>query len=68
MMTRELPSISQLFATLDASLAIDVVKTRIQIDPELARHSLLSGGRKIVASEGPTVRVILILTKPRLSD
>ena len=33
--------------------AIDVVKTRIQIDPELARHSLLSGGRKIVAAEVP---------------
>jgi solute carrier family 25 phosphate transporter 3 len=29
------------------------VKTRIQIDPELARHSLLQGGRKIVAAEGP---------------
>ena len=33
--------------------AIDVVKTRIQIDPALARDSLLSAGRKIVASEGP---------------
>ncbi|EJD50988.1 mitochondrial carrier [Auricularia subglabra TFB-10046 SS5] len=33
--------------------AIDVVKTRIQIDPSLARHSLLAAGRKIVASEGP---------------
>ncbi|KAI0315801.1 mitochondrial carrier [Amylostereum chailletii] len=31
---------------------IDVVKTRIQIDPALARHSLLSGGRYIVAKEG----------------
>ncbi|KAI0246133.1 mitochondrial carrier domain-containing protein [Lactifluus subvellereus] len=31
---------------------IDVVKTRIQIDPALARHSLLSGGRLIVAKEG----------------
>jgi len=41
--------------------AVDVVKTRIQIDPELSRHSLLSGGRKIVASEGPTVCVIIIL-------
>jgi solute carrier family 25 phosphate transporter 3 len=30
-----------------------VVKTRIQIDPALARDSLLSAGRKIVASEGP---------------
>ncbi|KAG8819953.1 hypothetical protein FRC17_010292 [Serendipita sp. 399] len=45
-----------LVATLThaAVTPIDVVKTRIQIDPELARHSLLSGGRKIVASEGPT--------------
>lgn len=32
---------------------IDVVKTRIQVDPALARHSLLSGGRLIVAREGP---------------
>jgi len=31
---------------------IDVVKTRIQIDPALRRHSLLSGGRYIVANEG----------------
>jgi solute carrier family 25 (mitochondrial phosphate transporter), member 3 len=37
-----------------ALLAIDVVKTRIQIDPALSRHSLLSAGRKIVASEGPS--------------
>ena len=34
--------------------AIDVVKTRIQVDPALARHNLLSGARKIVASEGPS--------------
>ncbi|CCM03561.1 uncharacterized protein FIBRA_05697 [Fibroporia radiculosa] len=32
---------------------IDVVKTRIQIDPALKNHSLLSGGRLIVAAEGP---------------
>ncbi|KAL7423949.1 Delta(24)-sterol C-methyltransferase [Cryptotrichosporon argae] len=31
---------------------IDVVKTRIQIDPALKGHSLLSGGRHIVAHEG----------------
>ena len=36
-----------------ASAAIDVVKTRIQVDPEMARMSLLSGGRRIVAQEGP---------------
>ena len=36
-------------------LAIDVVKTRIQIDPALKGHSLLGGGRKIVAAEGPKV-------------
>jgi hypothetical protein len=35
--------------------AIDVVKTRIQIDPALKGHSLLAGGRKIVAAEGPKV-------------
>ena len=34
--------------------AIDVVKTRIQVDPALARHNLLGGARKIVASEGPS--------------
>ncbi|KAA1469887.1 mitochondrial carrier [Dentipellis sp. KUC8613] len=33
---------------------IDVVKTRIQIDPALSKHSLLSAGRKIVAKEGPS--------------
>ncbi len=32
---------------------IDVVKTRIQVDPALARQSLLSGGRYIVSREGP---------------
>ncbi|CAL1712879.1 unnamed protein product [Somion occarium] len=32
---------------------IDVVKTRIQVDPALSRHSLLSGTRYIVANEGP---------------
>jgi len=39
--------------THGAMTPIDVVKTRIQIDPALARHSLLSGGRIIVANEGP---------------
>ena len=39
--------------THGAMTPIDVVKTRIQIDPALARHSLLSAGRKIVAAEGP---------------
>lgn len=29
-----------------------MVKTRIQIDPALAKNSLLTAGRKIVASEG----------------
>ncbi|KAI0917198.1 hypothetical protein AcW1_007544 [Taiwanofungus camphoratus] len=33
---------------------IDVVKTRIQIDPALKNRSLLSGGRYIVANEGPS--------------
>jgi len=32
---------------------IDVVKTRIQIDPVLKRDNLLSGGRRIIAAEGP---------------
>jgi hypothetical protein len=34
-------------------IAIDVIKTRIQIDPALKGHSLLSGGRLIVADQGP---------------
>lgn len=33
--------------------AIDVVKTRIQVDPSMARLSLLTGGRRIIAQEGP---------------
>jgi len=33
--------------------AIDVVKTRIQIDPAMKGKGLLSAGRAIVASEGP---------------
>jgi len=40
--------------THGAMTPIDVVKTRIQIDPALARHNLLSAGRKIVVAEGPT--------------
>lgn len=32
---------------------IDVVKTRIQIDSALAKDSLMSAGRKIIAAEGP---------------
>ena len=33
-------------------VAIDVVKTRIQIDPALKGQSLLTAGRSIVAAEG----------------
>ncbi|KAG8890991.1 hypothetical protein FRB99_003845, partial [Tulasnella sp. 403] len=40
-------------ATHGAATPIDVVKTRIQIDPALARHSLLQASTKIVAAEGP---------------
>jgi len=40
--------------THGAMTPIDVIKTRIQIDPGLKGHSLLSGGRKIVAAEGPS--------------
>lgn len=29
-----------------------MVKTRIQVDPALARHSMFAAGRKIVAIEG----------------
>ncbi|WWC69456.1 uncharacterized protein I206_103396 [Kwoniella pini CBS 10737] len=35
-----------------AMTPIDVVKTRIQIDPALKGYSLLAGGRSIVAAEG----------------
>ncbi|KAI1793268.1 mitochondrial carrier [Ganoderma leucocontextum] len=38
--------------THGAMTPIDVVKTRIQVDPEMARMALLSGGRRIVAQEG----------------
>lgn len=31
---------------------IDVIKTRIQIDPALSRQGMLSAGRQIVAKEG----------------
>ncbi|THH08519.1 hypothetical protein EW145_g2669 [Phellinidium pouzarii] len=40
--------------THGAMTPIDVVKTRIQVDPTLIRHSLLNAGRKIVAAEGPS--------------
>ncbi|KDQ62444.1 hypothetical protein JAAARDRAFT_76291 [Jaapia argillacea MUCL 33604] len=40
--------------THGAMTPIDVVKTRIQIDPALKRSSLLKGGRYIIAQEGPT--------------
>ncbi|KAF8506303.1 mitochondrial carrier [Gautieria morchelliformis] len=36
-----------------AMTPIDVVKTRIQIDPALTRHSMFAAGRKIVTAEGP---------------
>ncbi|KJA17446.1 hypothetical protein HYPSUDRAFT_170500 [Hypholoma sublateritium FD-334 SS-4] len=36
-----------------AMTPIDVVKTRIQIDPAFKSHSFASGARYIVASEGP---------------
>jgi len=38
--------------THGAMTPIDVVKTRIQIDPALKRDNLFSGGRKIIAAEG----------------
>ncbi|KIJ54566.1 hypothetical protein M422DRAFT_152488 [Sphaerobolus stellatus SS14] len=38
--------------THGAMTPIDVVKTRIQIDPALHRNSMLTAGRKIVAAEG----------------
>ncbi|KAI0297722.1 mitochondrial carrier [Russula brevipes] len=40
--------------THGAMTPIDVVKTRIQVDPAFARQSLLSGGRTIARKEGPS--------------
>ncbi|KAI0345996.1 mitochondrial carrier [Trametopsis cervina] len=40
-------------ATHGAMTPIDVVKTRIQIDPKYKGHSLLSGTRYVISSEGP---------------
>jgi len=34
-------------------VAIDVVKTRIQVDPAYARHSMFSGARLVIANDGP---------------
>lgn len=31
---------------------IDIIKTRIQIDPALKKNSMFTAGRKIVAAEG----------------
>lgn len=39
-------------ATHGAMTPIDVVKTRIQIDPALRGNSMVTAGRKIVAAEG----------------
>ncbi|KAH9480646.1 Mitochondrial phosphate carrier protein [Psilocybe cubensis] len=36
-----------------AMTPIDVVKTRIQIDPTFKGHSFVSGSRKLLAAEGP---------------
>ncbi|TFK52578.1 mitochondrial carrier [Heliocybe sulcata] len=40
--------------THGAMTPVDVVKTRIQVDPALARSSLLKGTRTIIANEGPS--------------
>ena len=54
-MTRKhLSLLGYLYAHTWYRTAIEVVKTRIQIDPVLARHSILSGGRLIVTKEGPS--------------
>lgn len=37
---------------LTSGTAIDVVKTRIQIDPALKGSTLIKGGRQIFAKEG----------------
>lgn len=39
--------------THGAMTPIDVVKTRIQLEPKGSKESMLSMGRKIIASEGP---------------
>ncbi|SNX81780.1 related to MIR1 - Phosphate transporter of the mitochondrial carrier (MCF) family [Melanopsichium pennsylvanicum] len=40
--------------THGAMTPIDVVKTRIQLEPKGTKETMLSMGRKIIASEGPT--------------
>lgn len=40
-------------ATHGAMTPIDVIKTRIQIDPALSRNYMYTAGRKIIAAEGP---------------
>jgi hypothetical protein len=53
-MTREFIVLSKLpQCTLTPPLAVDVVKTRIQIDPTFKGLGILSGTRKVIASEGP---------------
>jgi solute carrier family 25 phosphate transporter 3 len=39
--------------THGAMTPVDVVKTRIQIDPTFKGLGILSGTRKVIASEGP---------------
>ena len=52
-MTRKSPILRPSSSMLIAyCVAIDVVKTRIQIDPALKGQSLLTAGRSIVAAEG----------------
>lgn len=39
--------------THGAVTPIDVVKTRIQIDPSLKGYNMIAAGRQIVSSDGP---------------
>ena len=44
--------IRSLTIALQAATPIDVVKTRIQVDPSLAGQNMLKAGRSIIANEG----------------
>ena len=54
-MTRKsLPNYMLRLWKVDSHIAIDVVKTRIQIDPAYKGFSLLTGARYVVKNEGPS--------------
>ncbi len=51
-MANSIPGERALIVGHCACTAIDVVKTRIQIDPAYKKFNLLSGARHVIANEG----------------